>query len=929
MGWIRRLFSRERLEADLDKELRFHFEYLVADKVRSGIPENEARRLTRIEFGGIEQIKEDCRERRGTVWLESLLQDVRYALRRLGKSPGFTLTAVLTLALGIGATTAIFTLVQQVMLQSLPVSRPDQLWRLGDKPHCCDWEGYSQDSDDELGNWSLFSWEAYKLFRANTPGFRDLAALQAGSMPLGVQRSNSWGPPDTANGQYVSGNFFQTLGVSAWRGRLFDDADDLESAPPVAVLSFHAWQEKFGSDPSVVGSTYWINRKAFTIIGVAPAGFIGAKVTSWGLPDIWLPLSTEPLLLGTTARIKNTRVDWLDLIGRVRPGTNPIALQAQLRGELQGWLASHLADMSPQEKAVWEKQTLRLSPGGAGFSFLRRDYSEGLLLLMVTACCVLLVACANIANLLLARGLKNRQQTAVRVALGASRGRLVRNALLESVTLSLIGGAAGVAVAWAGARLILYLAFHMMERTSWIPVRATPSTLVLLFALGVSVLTGAIFGMMPAWMTSQAEPVEALRGANREVAGDGHWAQKALVIAQAAVSLVLLSAAAMLGDSLRNLEHQNFGFDPDGRYLVSLGSPMLANYKQEQLVPLYRQIQVRLGAIPGVRSVSAATYAPMSGNQNGHDIRIQGKPEPGPKEDVSADWTRITPGFFETIGASMVEGRTINEDDNENTRHVAVINEAFAKKFFGNQNPIGRHFGPGSMRNAGTYEIIGVVQNIHYVTWGFRDPARAMYYIPEAQTVPFGQRDLQSDELVSQNLWSIVIWAPGHPPNMFMQVKRALAEVNPNLVMYDDQPYSRVIQETFDQQNMIASLAWLFGAVGLVLAAVGLYGITAYGVEQRTSEIGVRMALGADRGSVTAMVLRGAFWQVGIGLGIGIPAAVGAGYLLASQLFGVTPWNPLLLAGAAALLGLAALIASVIPARRAASINPMQALRSE
>ena len=637
MGWIRRLFSRERLEADLDKELRFHFESQVADKVRSGIPESEARRLTRIEFGGIEQIKEDCRERRGTMGLESLLQDVRYALRQLGKSPGFTLTAVLTLALGIGATTAIFTLVQQVMLQSLPVARPDQLWRIGDQPHCCDWGGYSQDSDGEAGNWSLFSWEAYKLFSANTLGFQDLAALQAGNMPLGVQRSGSSGPPDTANGQYVSGNFFQTLGVSAWRGRLFVDADDLEGAPPVAVLSFHAWQEKYGSDPSVVGSTYQINRRAFTIIGVAPAGFIGAKMTSWGMPDIWMPLTAEPLMLGTTARIKNTRIDSLDLIGRVRPGTNPKALQAQLQGELQGWLASHLADMSLREKAVWQKQTLRLSPGGVGFSFLRRDYSEGLLLLMVTACCVLLVACANIANLLLARGLKNRQQTAVRVALGASRGRLVRNALLESVTLSLIGGAAGVAVAWAGARLILYLAFHMMERTSWIPVQATPSTLVLLFALGVSVLTGAIFGMMPAWMTSQAEPVEALRGANREVAGGSHWAQKALVIAQAAVSLVLLSAAAMLGDSLRNLEHQNFGFDPDGRYLVSIGSPMLANYKQEQLVPLYRQIQDRFNAIPGVRSVSAATYAPMSGNQSGHDIRIQGKPEPGPKDDVSAD----------------------------------------------------------------------------------------------------------------------------------------------------------------------------------------------------------------------------------------------------------------------------------------------------
>ena len=922
------LFRRSRLDREIADELQSHIDLRTDANIAAGMSPETARRDALLHFGNPTSTRERVAASDTALGLAGLGRDLRYALRQLRRSPGFAFTAILTLALGIGATTAIFTLVQQVMLQSLPVTRPDQLWRIGDEPHCCDWVGYSQDSDGVPGNWTLFSWEAYKLFRASTPGFQDLAALQAGSMPLRVLRSGASGLADTANGEFVSGNFFETLGVSAWRGRLFVDADDREGAPPVAVMSFHAWQEKYGADPAVVGSIYQINNQAFTIIGVAPAGFVGAKMTSWGLPDIWMPLTTEPLLLGKVARIKNTRTDWLDLIGRVRPGTNPKALQMQLQGELQGWLASHLADMTPQEKAVWQKQSLHLSPGGAGFSFLRRDYSKNLLLLMVTACCVLLVACANVANLLLAQGLKNRQQTAVRVALGASQGRLVRNALLESLTLSLIGGAAGMAVAWAGARLILYLSFHTMQRTSWIPVQATPSPVVLLFALGVSVLTGAIFGMMPAWMTSQAEPVEALRGANRQVAGGSHWAQKTLVIAQAAVSLVLLSAAAMLGDSLRNLEHQNFGFNPDGRYLVSIGSPLLANYKQEQLIPLYRQIQDRFSAIPGVRSVSAATYAPMSGNQDGHDIRIQGKPEPSPKEDISADWTRITPRFFDTIGARMLAGRTINEDDNGNGRPVAVINQAFARHFFGNQNPIGRRFGPGPIKNAGTYEIVGIVQDIHYVTWGFSEPDRPMYYIPAAQTVAFDQRDLQSDELVSQNLWSTVIWAPGHPANMFMQVKKALAEVDPNLIC-ETQPYSQVIRETFDQQNMIASLTWLFGAVGLVLAAVGLYGVTAYGVEQRMSEIGVRMALGADRGSVVSMVLRGAFWQVGIGLGIGIPAAIGAGYLIASQLFGVAPWNPLLLATATVLLGLSALIAAVIPARRAATIDPMQALRAE
>jgi putative ABC transport system permease protein len=936
MRMLNRLFARiwnfglgRRGDERLREELEGYVAMQAEENVRAGMTPTEARRQALLKLGAVESIREQYREEEGLPQLEHLLQDIRYALRQLRKSPGFTLTAVLTLTLGIGATTAIFTLVQQVMLQSLPVNRPDQLWRIGDQPRCCNWGGYSQEGDGEPSDWSLFPWEAYKLFRANTAGFLDLAALGAGSESLAVRRAGSSGPPDTANGQYVSGNFFKTLDVSAWRGRLLNDADDQEGAPPVAVMSFHAWQEKYGSDPSVVGSTYQINNRAFTIIGVAPAGFIGAKMVDWGMPDIWMPLTTEPLMVGTTARIKNTRVDWLDLIGRVRPGTNPKALEAQLQSELHAWLASHVADMSPQEKAVWQMQTLRVSPGGAGFSSLRRDYSEGLLLLMVTACCVLLVACANIANLLLVRGLRNRQQTAVRVALGASRGRLVRNALLESVTLSLIGGAGGVAVAWAGARLILYLAFRLLEQSTWIPVQATPSTLVLLFALGISLLTGAIFGMAPAWMTSHAAPVEAIRGANREIGGGRHWAQKALVITQAAVSLVLLSAAAMLGGSLRNLEHQNFGFEPDGRYLVRINSPLLSNHKQEQLVPLFREIQDRLTVIPGVRGVSSATYAPMSGDQWGHDVRIQGKPEPGPKDDVSADWTRITPGFFDTIGARMLAGRAINEDDNGNTRHVAVINEAFAKKLFGNQNPISHHFGPAPLKNAGTYEIVGVVQNIHYVRWGFRDPARAMYYIPEAQTIHFDQPDIQSYELWSQNLFNIVIWAPGHPGNILMQVKKALAEVDPNLVIYGVEPYSRVIKGTFDQQNMIASLTWLFGAVGLVLAAIGLYGVTAYGVEQRRSEIGLRMALGADRGSVVAMVLRGAFWQVGVGLGIGIPAAIGAGYLMASQLFGVKPWDPLLLAGATVLLGLAAFVAAVIPAQKAASITPMQALRSE
>src|SRR5271155_2253825 len=395
MGWLRRLFSRERLEADLDKELRFHFENQVAAKVRSGIPESEARRLTRIEFGGIEQIKEDCRERRGTMWLESLLQDVRYALRRLRKAPGFTLTAVLTLALGIGATTAIFTLIQQVMLRSLPVARPDQLWRVGDSDHCCFSNGYTQGSGrfQPENHWIFFSWEAYKYLRANTPAFENLAAFQPGQYNayLAVRPTGSSTAVEMRIGEYVSGNFFETFGVSAWPGRLFTDADDREGAPPVAVMSFRIWREKYGSDASVAGRIYEINGHLFTIVGVAAPSFFGAKLDSGGnMPDFWLPLTAEPMIAGTALRLKNPRLAWLDLIGRVRPQTNPQNLETELNVELHQWLVSHAPDMNSKEKALLQKQTLRLTPGGGGVSPMREEYKDGLLLLLLAAACVLL-----------------------------------------------------------------------------------------------------------------------------------------------------------------------------------------------------------------------------------------------------------------------------------------------------------------------------------------------------------------------------------------------------------------------------------------------------------------------------------------------------------------------------------------------------------
>ena len=854
-----------------------------------------------------------------------MLADLRDAFRQLRKAPGFAATAVITLALGIGATTAIFTLVHQVMLKSLPVAKPEELWRIGDKVRCCNWGGYTQDTD---GDFALFSWETYKNFRAHTPEFVDLAALQAGNAPLGVRRQGSQAAADTRNGEYVSGNFFRTFGIQPWIGRLMTDDDDREGAPPVAVMSYRIWQTKYGSDPSVVGANYQINGHPFTVIGVAPPGFFGAKLAGWGMPDFWLPLTTELLIDGQTARLKRPQGNWLDLIGRVRPGTNPKTLEAKLRVEFHDWLASHVPDMQPGEKQLWQQQTLRLTPGGAGVAVMQDQYGDGLKLLLVAAACVLLVACGNMANLMLARGLKDREQTSVRVALGASRGRLVRKALVECVLLAVIGGAMGIGVAYAGTRLILHLAFEIGGPNNWVPINASPSLPVLLFALGVSVLTGVLFGIAPAWMTSHANPVDALRGANRSVGGGRSWTQKSLVIAQVAVSLVLLSAAALLGRSLQNLQHQELGFETQSRYIAWI-NPMLSNYKPEEMEPIFRQIDDRLRQIPGVRMVAPALYAPMTGDSWNDGIRIQGRPEPGAKEDTGAGWARVMPGFFEAVGANMVLGRPIEESDTDAGRKIAVINEAFAKRFFKGQNPIGQHFGPDKIKYSSTYEIVGVVRDMRYMTYDYKKPIRPMFWVPEAQTVHWDDQAYEAGDIWSHFLYQIVIWAPGNPPHMEEKVRKALASFDPNFVLYGVDPYSEVVSADFQQEKMIATLTTLFGVLGLVLAAVGLYGVMAYTVEQRTSEIGVRMALGADRGRVVKMVLRGAFWQVGIGLAIGIPAAIAAGKLMTEQLFGVKPWDPVMLAVAAVLLGLAGLLATVVPAWRAAGVEPIQALRNE
>jgi predicted permease len=494
--------------------------------------------------------------------------------------------------------------------------------------------------------------------------------------------------------------------------------------------------------------------------------------------------------------------------------------------------------------------------------------------------------------------------------------------------LAAIGGLSGIGVAYAGTKLILYLAFQTGVRNNYVPIEATPSWPVLLFTLGVSALTGVVFGIAPAWMTSQTDPADALRGAGRAVGAGRSWAQKSLVIAQIALSLVLLSAAALLGQSMLNLEHQNFGFETQARYIAWI-NPMLGNYKPEQMEPMFRRIDNDLVQIPGVRMVAPALYAPMTGDSWNDGIRIEGRPEPPAREDTGASWARVMPGFFEAIGAKIVLGRPIADEDTAATRKVAVVNQAFVRKFFKGQNPIGQHFGIDKIKYSATFEIVGVTNDVRYMTYEYKKPVRPMFWVPEAQTVQYDDPAFLSGEIWSHYLYNIVIWAPGNPSDIEEHVRKALAGVDPNLVLYGVDPYPKVLSADFQREKMIATLTTLFGVLGLVLAAVGLYGVMAYMVERRTGEIGVRMALGADRGRVIGMVIGGALRPVGVGLGIGIPSAIGAGRLMTAQLFDVKPWDPIMLTLATLLLGLAALLASWVPAWRAAGVEPMAALRTE
>jgi predicted permease len=851
----------------------------------------------------------------------TLLRDLVYALRKLGSARVFTATAVLTLALGIGGTTAIFTLIHAVMLKSLPVGDPAQLYRIGDGDNCCV-QGGPQD------RWGMFSFPLFERIKAEVPEFASLTAFQAGMNRMAVRRQGVDDAPRPLRAIYTTGNYFTTLGVGAFAGRVYTAADDVPAASPVVMLAYHAWQGVYAGDASVVGSTLVIEGQAFTVAGVTPPGFFGETLRAEP-PDLWVPLQHEPLITGaTTSLLRQPISSWLRVIGRLRPGATVEGMDARLTGLLRQWMqheAGYPANWLAEVERVLPQQVITVVPAGAGVGVMKEQYGRSLRILLAVCGLVLLIACANVANLLLARSVARRGQTAVRLAMGASRRQILTEAMVESVVLAVGGALAGLVVATGAARLLLSLAF---SGASQLPIQTTPSPIVLAFAIGLALVTGLLFGAAPAWFATRTDPIEALRGSGRTAGDRASFARTALLVVQATLSVVLVAGSTMLGRSLGNLEGQDFGFARDGRVLVTVGRPS-AEVTGDRLTALYRDLQGRLERIPGVQGAGLALYNPLTNNW-GEGILVAGKPAPAPGAQTGASWDRVTHDYLQLLGTKLVKGRHFTAADNESAQAVAIVNEAFVKRFFTpEEDPLDQHFGLNLPENVNHFRIVGVIADARFQSFQTDRPVRPMFYVPLPQRVTYANPMMERVQTASMYVGGLLLVTNTAPGAIEPQVARALAEADPNMAVINIRTLEQQVQLTFNQQRAVASLAGLFGLIALVLAAIGLYGVTAYSVARRTSEIGVRMALGADRGRVMSLVLGGAFKRIAVGLVLGLPLAVGAGYLLSAQLYGVSYWDPVALVVAASSLGFAALVASIVPAMRAAGLAPMKALRTE
>jgi predicted permease len=894
MTWWARLFRRRDLERRLDTELRFHFESRVADRMRTGLSEPEARRQTRLEFGNLEEVKEECRDARGTAFVESTAADLRYAFRTLRKSPVFTLAAIGTLALGIGANTAIFQLIDTVFLRSLPVPGPHRLatiaihggnlgFGLSRDPMRLTWPLFDGIRDHQQGLSGVFAWSMEKLRVGRAPDTRELPMM------------------------YASGDFFSTLQIPPVAGRLFDRSDDQPGcASPGVVLSDSFWRSEFGGQPSAVGSRIVVQDIPLPIVGVAPPGFTGLEVGNKF--DFALPLCAKTFVHHGDKYYQRSDVFWLNVMGRLKPGWTRERAEQQLEAiSPELFTATAPAGYSTESIERFKKLRLAASPGGTGVSWFRFEYRTSLWLLLAITGLVLLIACANLANLMLARASARRREFAVRLALGATRLRLLRQALPETILLATAGAALGFGLARILSRAIV---LSLGTEQNPLHLDLTPDWRMLAFTTAVALATCLIFGLVPALRSLSSDPGETVKAGGRGLTADRKRFsfQRSLIVLQISISLVLVVGAFLLVRSFRNLITLDPGFREKG-ILVAAFDMSRMHIPPERIKPLVQSLIEEVRAIPQVEAAAATTNIVLNGGS--WTLGVQA----GAVQDGSK-FTWVSPGYFNTVQTPILAGRDLTADDSENSTKVVIVNQTFARRLFPGVDPIGKTFRSGQEPGypEAEYQIVAVCRDTRYSD--LRNDPPPQSYAPITQHPSYGP-------------WAALYVRSSFPlAALSSDIKRRIAQSRPGIGM-EFRVFETEIRNGLIRERLIAALSGFFGALAVLLATIGLYSVVAYMVVSRRNEIGIRMALGASRAQVVALFMREAATLAALGVAIGLTASLLLARAATSLLFGLTPHDSPTYLSAAALLAAVAALGSYIPAHRAARQDPMTALRYE